>query len=138
MRAAFTGLSLRHGRAVLARALLEGVAYAMREQLDHLRGCGVRVDELRVSGGVARLATWNRIKADVIGVPIRPAPTDATARGVAMLAGIGSGLYPDPQSAVDRAVRLGPAIEPDPSVTALYEAGFTRWRQLARARVARR
>ena len=70
LRAALTGLSLRHGRAEIARAMLEGVAYEMREQLDLVRGAGAPVRELRVSGGDTRLTTWNRIKADVTGIPV--------------------------------------------------------------------
>ncbi len=81
LRAVFTGLSLRHGRAVLARAMLEGVAFAIRDQLDLLADGGARVTELRVSGGDTRLATWNQIKADVLGVPVVAVPGDAAVAG---------------------------------------------------------
>ena len=112
LRAAFTGLSQRHGRGVLARAMLEGAAFAIRGQLELLRGAGAPATELRVSGGDTRLGTWNRIKADVTGLPVRPIPGDAATPGVAMLAGLGAGVYRDLDEAIARCVRPGPAIEP--------------------------
>jgi xylulokinase len=138
VRGAFTGLSLRHGRAVLARAVLEGVAYAIRDQLELLRGAGAPVDELRVSGGDARLATWNRIKADVTGLPVVRVEGDAAATGVAMLAGMGAGIYRSADEAIGRAVHLDPPIEPDPATRPVHDEGFDAWRRLAGAAAVRR
>ncbi len=120
LRGAFVGLSIRHDRAVLARAILEGVAFAIADQLDLLRAGHAPVTELRISGGDARLATWTRIKADVLGIPVRTFPGDAAVTGVAMLAGLGAGVYRDPAEAIERCVRLSPAIEPDPRTHASY------------------
>lgn len=120
LRGAFIGLSLRHDRAVLVRAMLEGVAFAMADQLDLLRASDAPVTELRVSGGDARLATWTRIKADVLGIPVRIVPGDAAVTGVAMLAGLGAGVYRDPAEAIERCVRLSPATEPDPGTRVAY------------------
>jgi len=138
LRAAFTGLSLRHDRAVLARAMLEGVAFAIRDQLALLEAGGVRVTELRTSGGDTRLATWNRIKADVIGVPVVTVPGDAAVGGVAMLAGLGAGIYRDAADAIRRCVRLDDALEPDPVAYAHYQTAFEAWRTLAASAAARR
>jgi sugar (pentulose or hexulose) kinase len=112
LRGAFVGLSERHGRGILARAMLEGVALAIRSQLSLLEGAGVTVTELRVSGGDARLATWNQIKADVTGLVVRRVPGDAATAGVAMLAGLGAGVYADAQEAIARCVHPEAAIEP--------------------------
>ncbi len=138
LRAAFTGLSLRHGRAVLARAMLEGVAFAIRDQLGLLSEGGASVTELRVSGGDTRLATWNRIKADVLGVPVVSVPGDAAVAGVAMLAGLGAGIYRDVDDAIRRCVRLPAPIEPNPRAHAHYDDRFAAWRELAAASVVRR
>lgn len=141
LRGAFVGLSLRHGRGALARAVLEGVAFAIRQQLELLTEEGVPVTELRVSGGDARLASWNRIKADVTGLPVRTVPGDAAVAGVAMLAGLGAGAYASVDEAVQRCVRPAPAIEPERQATAAYDDIFEAWRSLlaspvVRARVA--
>ena len=131
LRAAFTGLSLRHGRAAMARAVMEGVAFAMAEQLDLLREGGAPVTELRVSGGDSRLGSWNRIKADILGIPVRTVPGDAAVTGVAMLAGLGVGIYRDPAEAIARCSRPDAALEPDPSVRATYEDAAAHYRALA-------
>jgi xylulokinase len=138
LRAAFTGLSQRHGRAVLARAMLEGAAFAIRAQLELLRDAGAPVTELRVSGGDARLATWNRIKAEVAGLPVRPIRGDAAALGVAMLAGIGAGVYRDAGEAIARCVRTDSPIEPAPGAHAAYEERYRAYRDLAASRIVRR
>ncbi len=138
LRAAFTGLSARHGRGVLARAMLEGVAFAIRGQLDLLRRAGAPVSELRVSGGDTRLATWNRIKADVTGLAVRPISGDAATTGVAMLAGMGSGVYGNVDEAIARCVRLDPAIEPSAATRVLYDDAYGAYVELAGSAVVRR
>jgi xylulokinase len=137
LRGAITGLSLRHGRGVIARAMMEAVAFNIREQLDLIRTGGATVTELRVSGGDARLTTWNQIKADVIGVPVVPVPGDAAVGGVAMLAGLGAGHYEDVEDAVRRCVRPSAPIEPDRTTFSLYNDRFRAWRELAAAGVVR-
>jgi sugar (pentulose or hexulose) kinase len=138
LRAAFTGLSLRHGRAALARAMLEGVAFTIRSQLALLTAGGAAVNELRVSGGDARLVTWNRIKADATGVPVTIVPGDAAVTGVAMLAGVGTGAYRDVDEAIARCVRLEERIDPEPRATAIYEDRYAAFCNLMAADVVDR
>jgi xylulokinase len=138
LRGAITGLSLRHDRAVLARAILEGVAFLIRDQLRLLRAGGASVDELRVSGGDARIATWSRIKADVIGVPVTTVPGDAAVTGVAMLAGLGTGIYRSVGEAIARCVRLDPAVEPDPVANGHYDARYEAFTALMASDAVRR
>lgn len=133
LRSAFVGLSLRHGRAVIARAILEGVAFAIADQLDLLRQGGAPVTELRVSGGDARIGSWNRIKADVLGIPVRTVPGDAAVTGVAMLAGLGAGIYRDPAEAIARCSRSDPVVDPDPTVRAAYDDAAHAHRALVRS-----
>ncbi|MGZ8502631.1 MAG: FGGY-family carbohydrate kinase, partial [Candidatus Limnocylindrales bacterium] len=138
VRGAFAGLSLRHDRAALARAVLEGVAFAIDDQLDLLRSGGAPVTELRVSGGDTRLTSWTRIKADLLGIPVRTVPGDAAVSGVAMLAGLGAGVYRDPAEAIERCVRPEPAVEPDPATRAAYDDARAAYRELARSGAVRR
>jgi xylulokinase len=138
LRGAVTGLSLRHERGAIARAALEGVAFAIRAQLDLLRAGGAPVTELRVSGGDARLGAWNQVKADVTGLVVRTYPGDAATTGVAMLAGLGSGDYRDPGDAIARCVRPDPPVEPRPDAAARYDEIYRSYRVLVDATVVRR
>ena len=94
-RGVFFGLSSTHRHAHLARAVMEGVAFSLRQVLARVEAAtGARVDRVHASGGPARLALWNQIKADVLGRPlVIPRETHAACLGAAMLAAIGSGWY---------------------------------------------
>lgn len=125
LRGAAIGLSVRHDRSSLARAVMEGVAFAIRAHVDGLGRAGTPATEMRVSGRPASLRTWTHIKADVLGIPVSRVAGDATTSGVAMLAGIGVGIYPDAESAIAIACRPDPPIEPDlanhDKYTSVYE-----------------
>jgi xylulokinase len=130
-RAAFTGLELRHDRGALVRAVLEGVAYGLRDSLELLRELGVRPESGRVSGGGARSALWLRIVASVLGLPLeRVAVEEGAAYGAALLAGVKAGVFADAADAVTRCVRVRETIEPDPAWRDAYEDGYARFRQL--------
>ena len=137
LRGTVTGLSLRHGRAAWARATMEGVAFGMRALLEVLGRGREPVAELRVSGQAAGLHSWNQIKADVLGVPVRRVPGDATAAGVAMLAGIGVGAYSGPAEAVAAACHPGEAVLPDPGHRERYDALYHRYRAALASDLAR-
>jgi xylulokinase len=137
LRGTATGLSLRHGRAAWARATMEGVAFGMRALLEVLGRDRDPPAELRVSGHAASLRTWNQIKADVLGLPVRRVPGDATAAGVAMLAGIGAGVYPGPDEAVAAACHPGEPVLPDPVRAGLYDGAYRRYRAVLASDLAR-
>jgi xylulokinase len=130
-RGAFVGLALQHDRGALVRALLEGVAYGLRDSLELLRALGCRVDVGRVSGGGAQSALWLRIVASVLGVPLERTEVDeGAAYGAALLAGVAAGLFADVPQAVGACVRVRETIEPDPEWTKVYAEGYERYRAL--------
>jgi xylulokinase len=130
-RAAFTGLSLRHDRGALVRAVLEGVAYGLRDSLELLRGLGCATDVGRVSGGGARSGLWLRIVASVLGLPLqRTVVEEGAAYGAALLAGVAAGEFSSVDEAVARCVRVLDEIEPDPEWQRIYEDGYERFRAL--------
>jgi sugar (pentulose or hexulose) kinase len=133
VRGGFCGLSLRHDFGNLARAVLEGVAFAIHDAVGIMDEAGAPVREIHVSGGGARVDLWNQIKADVTGVPVVSVASDATALGVALLAGVAVGLYPSPEAAVARCVRMSRRYEPDPALGDLYAERYARFRTLALA-----
>jgi xylulokinase len=126
-RGAFTGLSHRHDRGALWRAMMEGVAYGLRDSLELLRELGVRPEVGRVSGGGARSDLWLRIVASVLQLPLERMETDeGSAYGAALLAGVRAGVFADAGRAAVRCVRAREVIEPVWD----YEAGYERFRRL--------
>ena len=93
-RGSFTGLSLRHDRGALVRAVLEGVAFGLRDSLDLIAELGPLPDRGRVSGGGARSEEWLQIVASVLELPLeRTAADEGAAFGAALLGGVAGGLW---------------------------------------------
>lgn len=111
--AALMRLSDRHDRTAIAFAVVEGVALAVARLVGILRRAGCPVEELRVSGGGARLDVLGRVKADVLGVPVRHLDVDAAAVGVAMLAAAATGRVAESQQAVAQVLDRARVFEPD-------------------------
>jgi xylulokinase len=127
-RAAFAGITVRHDLGAFVRAVLEGVAYGLRDSLELLRELGVDPQAGHVSGGGARSEHWLRILASVLGLPIRRTATDeGSAYGAALLGGVAAGVFRDVHEAVDSCVRLIDAAEPDPRWSTAYERGYRRF-----------
>jgi xylulokinase len=132
MRGAFAGLALSHDISQLARAVLEGCAYALRDIVERFAAMGIDGDEIRVVGGGARSRTWLQIKADVTGRPMRALHgTAATSTGAAMLAGIATGMFRDAAQAADCCVRVADdPVMPRPETHEIYADGYARYRSL--------
>jgi xylulokinase len=129
-RAAFTGLELRHDRGALVRAVLEGVAFGLRDSLELVRALGGPADRARASGGGAR-GLWLRIVASALGLPIElTAVEEGSAYGAALLGGVAGGMFADAPEAVGRCVRVGATVEPDPAWQAVYDETYARFRAL--------
>jgi xylulokinase len=112
-RGAFVGLSLRHDRGALTRAVLEGVAFGLRDSLDLITELGVAPSIGRVSGGGARSDLWLAIVASVLELPLeRVAVDEGAAFGAAILGGVAAGMWSDVPEAVSATVRPRGRIEP--------------------------
>jgi xylulokinase len=131
-RGALVGLSLRHDRGAAARAVLEGVAYGLRDSLELLRTLGVEAELGRISGGGARSELWRRIVASVLGIPLErtAGAEEGAAFGAALLGGVASGVFSDASEAVAACVRVEDRVEPEPAWAAAYDEGYDRFRQL--------
>jgi xylulokinase len=130
-RGAFTGLSLRHDRGALVRAVLEGVAFGLRDSLDLVAGLGTGARVGRVSGGGARSEDWLRIVASVLELPLqRVAVEEGAAYGAAMLGGIAGGMWADAAEAVAACVRPGGSVEPVAEWIEPYREARERFRAL--------
>ncbi len=131
-RGAFAGLTIRHTQAHLVRAVLEGVAFGLRDSFELMKGAGQKeVRQVRLSGGGARSPLWRQILADVLGAEMVTVNTsEGAAYGAALLAGVGAGLWPDVDSACQATVRLTGSTAPRPDDCAAYDRYYTIYRQL--------
>lgn len=119
-RAQFIGLSPDHGREHLLRAVYEGVALAVRDCFEHLPRSPSRV---AVAGGGSRSSLWCELFAHCLDTEIRvPGGDEPGTRGAAMLAAVGTGAFPDVETAVGRFTSVGTRYRPDPSLTEVYDA----------------
>lgn len=127
----FYGVDFSKQRAHFARAVLEGVAYSLRHNLEVAQAAGASVGVLRAMGGAANSPLWMQIKADVTGKRIEvPASDTATALGAAMLAGVGTGVYRDFAQAVESAVRVKHTYTPDAALAPAYDRAYAAYRTL--------
>jgi xylulokinase len=128
-RGAFVGLTVRHGLGHLARAVMEGVAFGLRDMVE-LMPPTLGIEEVRVAGGGARSPLWVQIIADVLGRPVRVMGTyEAAAHGAAMLAATSQGAFGSVQEAADAIVEVGPAIAPG-GATGAYADAYPLYRDL--------
>jgi xylulokinase len=130
-RGAFVGLELRHDRGALVRAVLEGVAFGLRDSLELARELGLEAAEARVSGGGARSRLWLEIVASVLGIPVRLTEVEeGSAYGAALLGGVAGGVFSSVSQAVSSCVAVRETVEPDPSSRPAYEDAYGRYRGL--------
>ena len=130
-RGAFVGLTLAHGRPELARAVLEGAAFALRHVAEPLVAAGAPLRELRLAGRTSPDDAWARIKADVLGVPVAiPVIGHTAVLGAAILAAAGTGLVADLEAGVAAMTAVARRIEPDPAARQRYDDAFAVYRSL--------
>jgi len=130
-RAAFVGLTLRHDKRHLARAVLEGVAFGLRDSFEILDTMEVPIREVRASGGGARSAVWRQIQADVTGREHVTINVDeGPAFGVALLAGVGTGVWASVAEACRATIRTVERSPPDPAARAVYNRLYPIYRAL--------
>ena len=127
----FFGLNFGVTKAQMIRACMEGVAYALRHNLETAAKAGARADMLRAMGGSANSRVWTQIKADVTGCGIEvPASDTATTLGAAILAGVGTGVYDSFETAAERTVQVKRSVKPNPETGETYDRGYAVYREL--------
>ena len=132
-RGVFFGLSAIHDRKHLIRAVMEGVAYSQRECVDVFREMGIQIDDMMACGGGARSSVWRQMLADLYGCPVSTVNTsEGPALGVAILAGVGAGIYGSVEEGCDAIIRKKKTQEPDLENHAAYEGYYTLYKRLYR------
>ena len=127
-RANINGMALATTKGDVARAVLEGICFEMRDILDAQAAAGIEAGTIRLVGGAAKSALWSQMLADVLQRPIEILRTsEAGCLGAAMYAGVGAGLYSSCEEAAARAVAVVGRFDPDPAAGAAYDQAFKRF-----------
>lgn len=131
-RGAWVGLTTRHGRGHLTRAVLEGVAYGIRDSFTLIQAAGVGpISQVRIAGGGARSALWRQIMADVLGTELVTVnTTEGAAYGAALLAGVGAGLWASAEEACRSTIRITGHTSPNAANRADYDTLYPNYQAL--------
>jgi len=130
-RAALVGLAANHTRAHVVRAILEGVAFSLRDTFTIFEEMAVPVESIRLGGGGARSKLWRQIQADVYGHAVEIlSAEEGAAYGAALLAGVGGGVWPSVDDACARSVNVAARVEIDPAASALLEERYVAYRAI--------
>jgi len=133
-RGSWIGLSLRHSKSHLARAVMEGATYAMRDSLEIAKGMNIPVQEIRLSGGGARSAFWRQMQADIYGQQVVTInASEGPAYGVALLAAAGTGAYKSVEEACRATISVVTRTKPKAAALKTYNAAFPVYQQLYRS-----
>ena len=129
VRGKLLNIEFSNGRSYVLKAVMEGVAMSVRTIIDALRDKGVTVQSVRMSGGGSRNEVWNKIRADIYGVPISLLQTPETGcLGAAMFAAVSLGLYSSLREASRMMVRVTRTFRPNPSRVEAYEEMYQRFK----------
>lgn len=133
-RAAFVGLTASHTHAHLTRAVLEGVAFSLRDSIEIFGELGAAIGSVRLGGGGARSALWQRIQADVYNHPVELIDVDeGAAFGAAILAGVGAGAWHSVDEACERTIRRSKRLQPDKASAKILDGNYAAYRLLYNA-----
>jgi xylulokinase len=120
-RGVMLGFTVGHERGCLIRAIMEGTAFEIKENIEVMKEMNTDISELRVTGGATRSQTWNQIQSDVTGLPVlKGAVEEATSLGAAILAGVGAGIYKGIVEAADQMVMITERYAPSKENSSLY------------------
>jgi xylulokinase len=130
-RGALLGLSASHTRAHVLRAIMEGVAFSLKESFTIFREMNLPVDRIRLGGGGARSSLWGQIQADVFGHAVEVVEAEeGAAYGAAILAGVGAGHWGSVDEACDATVRTSTEITPNPKDVAILDESYHAYRRI--------
>jgi xylulokinase len=129
--AAFVGIATSHTAPHFTRAILEGVAYSLRDTFTLFAELGIPVNGVRLGGGGARGPLWRRIQTDIYGYPTEVLTAEeGGAYGAALLAGVGVGAWPDTDAACEQSLEVAETFQPDPENVKTYSAAYRHYRAI--------
>ena len=130
-RAVFFGMSMDTTREEMTQAVLEGVAFGLRDSLEVARSLGIEIERTKICGGGAKSPLCKKIIANVMNLKVDvPAVEEGPSMGGAMLAAVGCGAYPDVETIAEKFVHVVETVEPDPELVAKYEERYQKFKKL--------
>ena len=130
-RAVFFGMSMDTTREEMTQAVLEGVAFGLRDSLEVARSLGIKIERTKICGGGAKSPLWKKIIANVMNLKVDvPAVEEGPSMGGAMLAAVGCGAYPDVETIAEKFVHVVETVEPYPELVANYEERYQKFKKL--------
>lgn len=130
-RGTFIGMTMDTTRADLTQAVLEGVAFAIRDSVEVARSLGITIQSSKICGGGAKSSLWKRILANVLNVKLEsPVSEQGPGMGGAMLAMVACGAYPSVQAVCDRFVETAATVEPEPALVEKYEKRYRQFQKI--------
>ena len=131
VRAMFIGMSMDTTRADMTQAVLEGVAFGLRDSLEVAKSLGIQIDRTKICGGGAKSPLWRKIIANVMNLKVDIIESEeGPALGGAMLAAVGCGEYSDVETIAEKLVKVVDTVEPEPELVAKYEERYQQFRKL--------
>ena len=130
-RGTFIGMTMDTTRADMTQAVLEGVAFGLRDSFEVAKSLGIKIERTKISGGGAKSPLWKKIIANVLGISVDVTESEeGPSMGGAMLAMVACGAYPDVVTAADAIVKVVDTIDPDPELVEKYNARYEQFRQI--------
>ena len=130
-RGTFTGMTMDTGRVEMVQAMLEGVAFAIRDSVEVARSLGIQINRSNICGGGAKSPLWKKIMANVLNIELDSSESEqGPGMGGAMLAMVACGAYPTVKAACDAIVHVTSTVKPDPEIAARYEKRYSQFREI--------
>ncbi|MBQ1906552.1 MAG: xylulokinase, partial [Firmicutes bacterium] len=130
-RGTFIGMTMDTTRADMTQAVLEGVAFALRDSYEVAKSIGIKLERTKICGGGAKSPLWKKMIANILGIKVDVIETEeGPGYGAAMLAAVACGEFASVEEAADKLVKVVETIDPDPELTAKYEKKYQQFRQI--------
>ncbi len=130
-RAMFIGMSMDSTRADMTQAVLEGVAFGIRDSFEVAKSLGIKIEKTKICGGGAKSPLWKKIMANVLGITVQEIESEeGPGYGGAILAAVGCGEFASVEDAADKLVKVVGSVEPDPELTAKYEEKYQQFKKI--------
>ena len=130
-RGTFTGITMDTSRSDMVQAVLEGVAFAIRDSFEVAKSLGIAIPTTKICGGGSKSPLWKTIFANVLGIPLEIVKTEqGPGYGGAMLAMVGCGEYSSVQACADTLVEVASTVQPDPAIIARYEEKYQQFKKI--------